>query len=83
MNDSLIRTALDLIQHSPTDQTLRAGLLGAGYAPADVDWHLEHMLEERLVAVYSAVNQASIWRLKLRGKELLDQASRVPIGFHL
>ena len=81
MNNSLIRAALSFIRQSPMDPTLRAGLLNAGYSINDVDCHLDYMGEERLAAIYSTPNGPPVWRLKLRGKELLEQANRPPIGF--
>ena len=83
VNEDIIRTALALIQHFPTDLTLRAGLLVAGHAPDDVDRHLEYMVEERLVAAVPVQGGPLTWRLKLRGKDLVDQATKPSLGFQL
>lgn len=83
MNEALIRKALALIYHVPTDLTLRAGLLSTGFAPDDVDRHLEWMVEERLISFHPSANQLPLWRLKLGGKHLLDLPERLPIGFDL
>ncbi|MEM8599995.1 MAG: hypothetical protein AAGF99_08740 [Bacteroidota bacterium] len=81
MNDALVKHALALIDQNPTDPSLRAVLASRGHQLSDIDQHLEHLVEEGIAGISKSQSGQLLWRLKLRGKELLRDTERAPIGF--